>query len=295
MADRATLRLKGPYDLDLTLKAIASFSPQPAEDMSTFRSAVSIDGTPAVVEVRQIVKDPPLLEVSGACPGGVERLKEVAEWMLLTDLDLREFYHTLTGHPKFAPIARRLNGLKPMRSASLFEMAVIAITEQQISLTAAYRIRLRVIERFGERIDDLWAFPSAERLARASKEELMAFGLSQRKSEYIKDLASKVAEGSMDLNELKDMSDEDARSSIISLRGFGQWSADYILIRGLGRLDCAPADDLGVRTIVGEYLGGGERMTPAQVRTALEPFVPFRGIATFYLLVHHRLGGRLSD
>jgi hypothetical protein len=75
VADAVTLRLKGPYDLPLSVRAAEIFSPQPAEDMSFFRSAVRIDGAPAIVEVRQIVKNPLLLEVTGVYPGGIERLR----------------------------------------------------------------------------------------------------------------------------------------------------------------------------------------------------------------------------
>jgi len=53
------------------------------------------------------------------------------------------------------------------------------------------------------------------------------------------------------------MSDDEVRAHITQIRGFGRWSADYILIRGLGRPDCVPADDLGVRTVIGRYLGNG--------------------------------------
>jgi len=168
-------------------------------------------------------------------------------------------------------------------------MAAIAITEQQISLAAAYRIRSRLTERFGDCIGGLWAFPSAERLARAPLEELRAGGLSRRKSEYISGLAKRIAEGSLDFAVLKQMPDDEARSFIMKQRGFGRWSADYILVRGLGRLDCVPVDDLGVQTTVGKYLGDGGRMAPEEVQEALEPLAPYRGLATFYLLAYYRL------
>jgi 3-methyladenine DNA glycosylase/8-oxoguanine DNA glycosylase len=65
-----------------------------------------------------------------------------------------------------------------MRPASLFEMLVIAITEQQISLEAAYRIRMRIIERFGDHVNGLRAFPTPRRLSDSSAADLMTCGLS---------------------------------------------------------------------------------------------------------------------
>jgi DNA-3-methyladenine glycosylase II len=295
MTAKITLRINDPYDFLLSLRAMASFSPEPMEEASRLRAVVRIDGEPAVLEIRQKTKNPLFLKVSCSSARRTEKLREVAEGVLFAGLDLGPFYGLAEKHKKLGPIVKQLWGLKPIRTVSLFEMAVIAITEQQISLAAAYRIRSRVIECFGERIDSLWAFPTAGVLARASLQELQACGLSVRKSEYISDFSRKVADGSFDLNALKGMADDEVRATITRLRGFGPWSANYILVRGLGRTDCVPADDLGVRTVVGKYLGDGSRMTPAQVEKTLKPFVPYRGLAAFYLLVYNRLEGTPGD
>jgi DNA-3-methyladenine glycosylase II len=298
MTKAVTLRLHGPYSLSLSLSAAESFSPGGAMNAPTFRAAVRLNGKPVLVEVRQVAERPPLLEVScassrgiGSSPRFVSHLRGLAGWILFADLDLRPFYKVAAKHSTLAPIARRLRGAKPIRPASLFEMAVIAITEQQISLASAYRIRSRVIERFGDRAGGLWVFPSPERLARASLGQLKACGLSGKRAEYVNGVAKKIANGSLDLDALKEMPDDEVRSFIMGQRGFGRWSAEYILVRGLGRLDCVPIDDLGVRTIVGRHLGDGSRMTPTEVQKALEPLAPYRGLATFYLLVHSRLEG----
>jgi len=284
-----TLTVQGPYDLALSLKARASFSPEPAENATVLRMAVRIDGKPVLLEVRQAAGEPSVLQVFSRDDASPERLQEQAGWVVLADLDLGPFYRMAESHPILGPLAASLHGMKPIRPATLFEMAVDAVIEQQISLAAARRIRSRLVERFGERKDGLWIFPGPETLARASKEELRGCGLSGRKAEYINGLAGKVVDGSLDLDALKGMSDDAVRSVISGIRGFGRWSADYILIRGLGRPDAVPVDDLAVRTIVGKYLGDGSRMTAEQVEGALTPFAPFRGIAVFYLLVHHRL------
>jgi DNA-3-methyladenine glycosylase II len=289
MAVSTTLSLQGPYDRPLSLIVAATFSPEPSPDVTEFRSAVRVNGEPMLMKVRQLKKHPALLEIHGSTSGVVGPVKTLAAWMLFAEVDLRPFYRLTVKHPRLGGIASRLRGLKPIRPSSLFEMAVIAVIEQQISLAAAYRIRSRVTQRFGDHIDGLWAFPPAERLAQASLDELQDCGLSRRKSEYVSELAKRIAQGSLNLATLKRMSDDQARSFIMEQRGFGRWSADYILVRGLGRLDCVPIDDLAVRTIVGTYLGDGRRMAPEEVQEVLQPFAPFRGLATFYLLAHSRL------
>lgn len=282
---------KGPYDLTLSLKAAASFSPGMAQETSALRTAVRIGGKPVLLEVQQDT------ETSGRVylPGGYEQysdeLTKLAQWVLLADFDLRPFYRLTAPHPVLGPVAEQLHGLKPFRPASLFEMAVIAIIEQQISLTAAHRMRSRLKERFGDEIDGLWVFPEADTLSLAMPEELRACGLSGGKSEYVIGLSEKVTSGALDLDQLKTKSDDEARSVIMGLRGFGPWSAEYILVRGLGRPDAVPVDDLAVRSVAGKYLGNGSRMTSEEVAESLEPFRPFRGMTVFYLLAHQRLEG----
>jgi DNA-3-methyladenine glycosylase II len=281
------LTVQGPYDLALSLKARASFSPEPEPDTSVLQAAVRIDGRPVLLEVRQATSDSPVLQVSSPDTVHAKRLQEQAGWIVLAELDVRPFYRIAKNDPIIGPLARRFRGMKPIRPATLFEMATDAVIEQQISLAAARRIRARVVERFGESKAGLWIFPGPEALARASLEELRACGLSGRKSEYINGLARNIVDGSLDLDRLKTLSDSKVRSIISGQRGFGRWSAEYILIRGLGRPDAVPADDLAIRPIVGKYLGDGNRMTAEEVKQALKPFVPFRGIAVFYLLAYH--------
>ncbi len=289
MAKSVLVKPKGPYSLELSLRAAARFVPEPPAQPDVYRSAVRVGGRPCVMEVREASRKPLQLEAAFKPAAQEPQMRELAEWILHTDLDLRPFYHLVREHRALGPMVKQMRGLKAMRTPSLFSMAVIAITEQQISLVAAYRIRERVVERYGDRVGDLWAFPSEEALAAASIEDLKACGLSTRKAEYIIGLARRIVEGSLDLAAMKSMGDEEARDFCIAIRGLGPWAADYILIRGLGRVDVVPADDLGLQKLIGFYLGNGDRMTTKQVREAMEPFAPYRGVAAFYMMVHYRL------
>ena len=279
----------GPYDLALSLKVAGAFSPGPSAAVSALRAPARVQGAAVIVEVRQTQIEPPVLRVSSPQRVGRDRLEALAEWITLAELDLSPFYALCEGHPRLGRVTRLLHGLKHFRPASVFEMAVIAITEQQISLAAAYRIRERLVRRFGQEVGGVWVFPSPERLSGADPSELASCGLSSRKAEYVSELARSVGDGSLDLDSMKAMGDDEARALIMARRGFGRWSADYILVRGLGRADVVPADDLGVRTVLGRALGAGSRMTAAEVDHALLPFRPYRGLVTFYLLAHDRL------
>ena len=247
-----------------------------------------ISGRPAIIQVRQMSKIPAAIEASSTIPLDERPLTETAQWLVSADLDLGPFYRIVEPHPIMGPIAKTLRGLKPLRPLTLFEMAIIAITEQQLSLAAAFHIRTRLIERFGTPVGAYWVFPTPAQLAEASLQDLLACGLSRRKAEYVRGIAARIAKGALDLDSLKRKSDAEVRAWLMSNRGFGSWSAEYILERGLGRPDCLASDDIGLRRVVGKYLACGRRLTPEALEQALSPFTPFRGLAAYYLAVHAR-------
>jgi DNA-3-methyladenine glycosylase II len=276
-----------PYDFILTLRASRSFEPTPLSRDDQLHLATRIIETPTLIEVTQGLEGKIKASAIPECDNS--HLHRIVEWVLFAELDLTPFYCLAGKDPNLTSIIKRLHGLKPMRPISLFEMAVVAITEQQISLAAAYRIRSRIIQRFGEPIGNQWIFPEPQILANAPIEDLRSCGLSRQKTQYTHELAKNIIDGALDLDTFKTMNDDEARETIMSLRGFGRWSADYILVRGLARPDCVPVDDLAVRSVVGEYLGEGRRASSLEVSEILEPFRPYRGLLAFYLLAEHRL------
>jgi DNA-3-methyladenine glycosylase II len=168
-------------------------------------------------------------------------------------------------------------------------MLVIAVTEQQISMTAAHSIRERLLSSFGTAAGKLTAFPRPQDIASLQVDDLRGIGLSQRKAEYLLELARKVSTGEIDFDSWEDMPDDELVKLLRGHRGVGEWTAEYILVRGLGRTDVVPASDLGVRRVVGHYLAGGKDLSPQDVRELLEPWAPWRGLTAFYLLAHHRI------
>lgn len=284
-----SLNIVEPYDFDLSLRSIRSFQPSLPDTDDRLHLAARIGELPVLIEVFRSPESTGKLQACSTPEADNRRLRSMVEWVLFAELDLSPFYRLVSINPELEATIKKLHGLKPVRPVSLFEMAVIAITEQQISLAAAYKIRSRILQRFGHPVDNQWIFPEPQTLSDATLEDLRSCGLSRQKSRYIHDLSLKVADGTLDLDILKDMDDDDAKEMIMSLKGFGRWSADYILVRGLARPDCVPVDDLGIQSVVGEYLGDGRRVSADEVARKLEPFRPYRGLLAFYLLAAHRL------
>ena len=213
-------------------------------------------------------------------------LSKVA-WLLGAPFDLEEFWMWARVEPPLAALAGSLGGYRPPLVADRWEMLVTSITAQQVSLHSAFAVRSRLIERFGERHEVAWAFPSRERIAAATEAEIREVGFSGRKAEYVVGLAR----GELDLDGLDMLSDAEVVEVITAQRGLGRWTADWFLARALGRPDAWPAGDLGVRKAVSFFYGAGRNLDETEVRQVGARFGPWRNIACHMLLAGARSHG----
>jgi DNA-3-methyladenine glycosylase II len=174
-------------------------------------------------------------------------------------------------------IATRLQRRKEEAPADAYGALLRAIIGQQLSTKAARTIYLRVLKLFGG------ATPSPEQLMKASEEELRACGLSGRKTEYVRDLASHVISGELELDRLQQLGDEEVIEEIVAVRGLGRWTAEMFLIFHLERPDVLSGGDLGIRKAIQIEYGLEEMPPPKQVLEIGEPWRPHRSLASLYL------------
>jgi DNA-3-methyladenine glycosylase II len=213
--------------------------------------------------------------------GGVEvepfdaAIEPVVRKLLGLELDLTAFQAFAQRDAVLAETVRRFPGFRPPLAPDPFEALVSSITAQQVSLHAAFAVRSRLIERFGEPAGRAVAFPTRERLARVTEDELTALGFSRRKAEYVLGLAR----AELDFDGLALLSDEEVKARIMSLRGLGEWSADWFLARQLARPEAWPAGDLGLRKAVLAFYPD-----VTDVRAAGARFRPFQNLSAHYLL-----------
>jgi len=155
-----------------------------------------------------------------------------------------------------------------------FRALALAIVSQQISGKAARS----VWEKLKTIVDPL----SAERICQFSVDELRVAGLSRQKASYILDLATHVSDGSLNLNRIGRLSDDEVIDSLIAVKGIGLWTAQMFLIFSLGRLDVLPHGDLGVRMAIQKLYGLGELPDRETCHRIAEPWRPYASIATWY-------------
>jgi DNA-3-methyladenine glycosylase II len=228
-----------------------------------------------------------------AAPGGVRitpsdpGIIDTVSWLLGLPLDLEGFWDWAQDDPVLVALAEPLRGYRPPLVADRWEMLVTSITAQQVSLHSAFAVRSRLIERFGVRVGDVWAFPTRERLAQAEECEIRAVGFSTRKAEYVIGLA----QSELDLGALDALSDDEVVETITAERGLGRWTADWFLARALGRPDAWPAGDLAVRKAVSFFYGAGRDLDETEVRNVGERFGKWRNITNHMLLAGARVYG----
>jgi DNA-3-methyladenine glycosylase II len=204
-----------------------------------------------------------------------EVIEPVVSKLLGVELDLQSFHAFAQGDPVLADAVRRFPGYRPPLAPDPFEALVSSITAQQVSLHSAFAVRSRFIDRFGDWAEHVVAFPTRERVASATEEELTELGFSRRKAEYVLG----IARTALDFDELSTLPDDEVKARLTSLRGLGEWSADWFLARHLARPEAWPAGDLGVRKAV---LAFYPEVT--DVRAAGARFHPFENLSAHYLL-----------
>ncbi len=209
-------------------------------------------------------------------------IKALVTRLFSLGLDLAPFWHRARRERGFAELARRCAGLRPQRFPTLFEALANGICCQQLSLAAGMTRLGHLAERFGERTRDGMRAgpPEPERVAQAPLSALREAGLSARRAAELRELARLPLERFE--RELAALTDAQARTRLLELPGRGPWTADYVLLRGLGRLDIFPAGDVGAAHALGRILGRALE-PPAAVRFA-ERFAPLRGMLYFCML-----------
>ena len=167
-------------------------------------------------------------------------------------------------------LARLHRGFRPVMQSDLFAALVRCVSAQQVNLKWASTVRGRLAESFGRlhRVGGHIVYSlDADRIAALDAADIRALQFTNRKSEYIINVARAIANGELSIELFTPLSDDDVIARITAVRGLGLWSAEWILARTLGRPRVS-ALDLGVRKAVGKLYFGGHMPTPEEVREA---------------------------
>jgi len=177
--------------------------------------------------------------------------------------------------PVMAAIIRRHPRVHLEPRGDPFHTLARAIVGQQISVAAAQS----VWNRFAAHV----AIVHPEQVLKAKARDLRACGLSERKCEYISDLARRFDDGHVHVHKWPGMDDEEVIEDLTQVRGIGRWTAEMFLMFNLLRPDVFPLGDLGLQKGLRVAYHGGRKISLKTMRSRGETLRPWRSVATWYL------------
>lgn len=280
-----------PFDFALTAAHQTNYRGSAGSDLfvdGAYYRALWIDGEPVAAAARPVPGGVDVSLPDGGPPGALDAAAERVAWLFGFDAPLDGFYAMLEGDPALADAVGSLRGLRHARTETVWEALVHAVVGQQVSGAVARVIRDGVVTTHGTEVrpdgHSVYAFPRPETLIAAGADALRSLKLSARKAEYVVGVAEAALAGDLDHDVLAPLDDEEIIERLCAMRGVGRWTAQWTLMRALGRPDALPAGDLALQRVVGERYFGGRRLSEAELeRFAEERWKPYRGLAVTYL------------
>jgi DNA-3-methyladenine glycosylase II len=285
-----------PFRLDLTVWALRRRARNQIDrwDGMTYRRVIVVRGRPTELAVRQdgtltrprlIVTATPSLRT----PSERQLVRSAIDRLLGLRIDLSDWYRVAEGHRRLRALAYRFRGVKPPRFPTVFEALVNAFACQQLSLIVGLELLNRLAEvcdvRRGTGERAKYAFPTARDVARIAASRYHGIGFSRQKVHALLSLGRRIDRGEIDVERLALEDDQRALAQLRELRGVGRWTAEYVLLRGLGRLHVFPGDDVGAQKSLARWLGRPRPLDYDGVSRAVEKWRPYAGMLYFHLLL----------
>ena len=286
---RFSVRPIPPFRLDLTVWALRRRSMNEVDrwDGEKYQRVVAVDDAPALVAVTQRGAMLDII-VTGKDISPSVRLSvtRTLERLLGIRTDLSRFYEFSHPYARLDELAMRFQGVKPPRFATAFEGLVNGITCQQLSLTVGIIFLNRLAARCGLAFSPgFYAFPRPQDLARLDPADLRPLGYSSGKARALVEVAQSIVAGQLDLEELAQLDNPECVERLVALRGVGRWTAEYVLLRGLGRTDVFPGDDVGARNNLERWLRLRKKLDYEGVQRVLKAWSGCGGLIFFHLLL----------
>ncbi|MCR9144880.1 MAG: DNA-3-methyladenine glycosylase [bacterium] len=203
------------------------------------------------------------------------------------DRDLRSFQKLARKDPVLRGLAKSYYGYRIVAIPDLFECLVWAVIGQQINLAFAYRLKRSFVEAYGESLEFdgefYYAFPKASVVARARPERLRRMQFSRQKIEYTRIIARAVASGEINQAELTTLPFDAVHRALTRIKGVGNWTANYALMRCLLRPEAFPREDVGIHNALRLQMGLDRKPTLAEVDEVFKRYRGHEAYASAYL------------
>jgi DNA-3-methyladenine glycosylase II len=251
--------------------------------------ALYFDGETAMIEISEHHEKGLAVRFLNEAPQETQTavVQYVREWFDL-DRDLSQFYMLAQNDSLLGSAVERFYGLRIIGIPDLFEAISWGILGQQINLTYAYTLKRRLVESFGKSIDHdgepYWLFPTAKEIASLKIEDLNGLRMTVKKSEYLIGIAKLIDSGELTKERLLEAGSLQAAEKIlVSIRGIGPWTANYVLMRCLRYTSAFPIDDVGLHNAIKLQLQLDRKPRKDEIRKLANHWTNWEAYATFYL------------
>jgi len=285
-----------PFDYTKSLDFLVFFTPMQGEQVVTAQrltKAVFVGGQLVAFQLISTgTVDNPHLEYTIFSEQPIEdeiveaTVDRISFFLSLND-DLNSFYVVGEQDVDFAPILRDLYGYHQVKFLTPFECACWAILSQRNPMNMAQRMKQSIIESYGKSITiegtAYQAFPEAQRMSHVSEDELLAVVHNARKAEYLVTVIKAFSTVNEDF--LRDGDYSEVETWLRSIRGFGEWSASFVMVRGLGRMDYIPSSEKKFLNAASRLYGHGTDLSQADIAKLAERYGDAQGHWAHYLRV----------
>jgi DNA-3-methyladenine glycosylase II len=210
----------------------------------------------------------------------------IREWFDL-DTDLTPFYAMARNDKLLSPIVEKFYGYRIVGQPDLFESLVWAIIGQQINLTFAYSLKQRFVEMYGISFEwngrKYYSFPKPEVVANLTHDDLYPLQFSRQKSLYVQLIADAFVQGVVSKEKLKGLPLDMAKEQLMRIKGIGNWTANYALMKTFHYPDAFPLEDAGVHNAIRTLKKMKQKPTLDQVRRVFKKYKGWEAYATLYL------------
>lgn len=210
----------------------------------------------------------------------------VSEWFDLA-ADLKPFYTMVKKDALLGDLVKKYFGYRVVGQPDLYESLIWAALGQQINLTFAYTLKQRFVEQFGKSIEwmgnQFYRFPDYEVVAQLKPEDLLPLQFSKQKAIYTVGISQAFAEGRMSKEKLEGLNLTQAKEELIKIKGIGNWTANYALMKTFRYPDAFPLEDAGVHNAIKNLKGLKAKPSLDQVRRIFKKYKGWEAYATLYL------------
>jgi DNA-3-methyladenine glycosylase II len=210
----------------------------------------------------------------------------VREWLDL-DSNLMPFYRLAQGDELLGPLVKRFRGHRIMSHPDLFESLIWAVLGQQINLGFAYTLKQRFVESYGEKIElyGQWyyLFPTPHRVASIQETDLLPLQFSRQKAKYTVNIARAFVSGEVSKEHLRRKSLLEAKEILMNIKGVGNWTANYALMRTFRYPDAFPLEDAGLHNALKNLMGLKKKPSVKRVKSIFKKYKGWEAYATVYL------------